>query len=108
MNLAKISAGDFRQVSVVLPGINRRLPGEIEAGLFQQRVHDLLPNLICQVIDMRLKLVTSHTDQHNGLTLEPRVSAELQHQVRDKGVIQPGIKRGHIRPWHTIATHEIM
>ena len=84
MNLAEISAGHFLQVSVVSPGTNCRSPGKIEAWLLQQGVHDLLPNLICQIIDMGLNLVILHTDQQNGLPFKPRVPTELLHQVGNR------------------------
>ena len=65
------------QPAMMLRLLLLRLPGHVYTRCFQQAVHELISNIACQTVNIRLYIIARKAHDNHRLTLEARVLAKL-------------------------------
>ena len=68
------------------------LPGQTDAGISKQAVHELVTQAAGQTVDICLNVGAIQTDQNDRFTLEPGMLAELLRKIGGELIVKPALQ----------------
>mgnify|MGYP000072495094 CR=1 FL=1 len=69
-----------------------RLPGQTDAGVSEQAVHELVTQAAGQTVYIGLNVGAIQTDQNDRFTFEPGMLAELLREIRGELIVKPALQ----------------